>query len=103
MSDILSAIELIDVFLIDVANFEAYQQDLKTQSAIERQLSIVGEAVAVLRNEQPPLLLQNTQQIAGFRNRLIHAYDSIDNAVVWVIVKRNLPPLKKEIATLLQT
>ncbi|WP_261376877.1 DUF86 domain-containing protein [Gillisia sp. Hel_I_86] len=36
----------------------------------------------------------------GFRNRLVHAYDSIDNAIVWVIVKRHLLGLKKEIQAL---
>ena len=101
LSDILAAVELIESFLLDITSFEEYQNDLKTQSAVERQLSIVGEAVAALRNEQPPVLLMHTQQIAGFRNRLIHAYDSIDNAVVWVIVKRHLPELKRETTEML--
>jgi len=35
--------------------------------------------------------------IVGFRNRLIHAYDSVDPTIVWTIIKRHLSPLKEEI------
>ena len=35
LSDILRAIELIDLFLSDINTFENYQSDLKTQSAVE--------------------------------------------------------------------
>ncbi len=42
-------------------------------------------------------LLEHSQQIVGFRNRLIHAYDSIDHSIVWVILKRYLFPLKEEV------
>ena len=45
MSDILIAIELIEQFTEGVNEFSKYQADSKTKSAVERQLSIVGEAV----------------------------------------------------------
>jgi uncharacterized protein with HEPN domain len=40
--DILQSILLVEDFLIGVETFEMYIQDSKTQSAIERQLSIIG-------------------------------------------------------------
>ncbi|HTM66489.1 MAG TPA: HepT-like ribonuclease domain-containing protein [Flavipsychrobacter sp.] len=43
--DILSAAHEIEIFLEDVPDFEAYQGDLKTKRAIERNLEIVGEAM----------------------------------------------------------
>ena len=43
--DIQSSISLIESFLKDINTFNDYQNDLKTQSAVERQLAIVGEVV----------------------------------------------------------
>ena len=82
LSDIQIAIELIESFTKDIDSFEAYTTDLKTQSAVERQLGIIGEAVNKFRQECPDEILNNTDQIVGFRNRIIHAYDSIDNSIV---------------------
>jgi uncharacterized protein with HEPN domain len=41
--DILDAIDHIDEFLNGI-DFEAYQEDLKTKSAVERQMQIITEA-----------------------------------------------------------
>ena len=46
--------------------------------------------------------LKYAQQIVQFRNRLIHAYDSIDDSIVWAIIKNYVPPLKQEIIDLLK-
>lgn len=40
--DILLAIELIEDFTSDVNDFDQYDSDRKTQSAVERQLTIIG-------------------------------------------------------------
>ncbi len=100
LSDILMAIDLIENFIADTPDFNLYQSDLKTQSAVERQLAIIGEALNKLNQSESDLSIQNDKQIIGFRNRLVHSYDSIDNAIVWAIVKRHLSGLKKEIQEL---
>lgn len=100
LSDIQRAIDLVENFLADTDNFKLYENDLKTQSAVERQLAIIGEALSKLKRSAPNLSIENDKQIIGFRNRVVHAYDSIDNAIVWAIVKRHLPKLKKEIEKL---
>ncbi len=46
--------------------------------------------------------LENDKQIVAFRNRLVHAYDSLDNSIVWAIINRHLRPLKSEIEILIQ-
>jgi len=43
LSDILMAIELIEEFTQEMSDFTVYDRDRKTQSAVERQLVIVGE------------------------------------------------------------
>jgi uncharacterized protein with HEPN domain len=97
LSDILQAIELIESFIADIPDFDSYLSDLKTQSAVERQLGIVGEAVNKFEKLFPDAPLSNASKISGFRNRLIHSYDSIDPSIVWVIIQNHIGPLKNEI------
>ncbi|EIJ40305.1 MULTISPECIES: HepT-like ribonuclease domain-containing protein [Galbibacter] len=100
--DILLAIDLIEKFIVDITDFNSYQNDLKTQSAVERQLAIIGEALNQLKKIDPDLEIENAKQIIAFRNRLIHAYDSIDNSIVWAIINRFLKNIKAEIQELIK-
>lgn len=65
--------------------------------AIERQLSILGEAVNKFDQLQPEITLEHARKIVGFRNRLIHTYDAVDPAIVWAIIQKHLPLLKIEV------
>jgi len=100
LSDILMAIELIEDYTKGISDFNVYESDRKTQSAVERQLVIIGESLNKFKKIEPETEIQNDKQIVGFRNRLVHAYDSIDNSIVWVILSRYLEPLKSEIEVL---
>ena len=100
LSDILIAIDLKEKFTVEITDFNMYQNDLKTQSAVERQLAIIGEALNQLKKVSSNIEIKNDKQIIGFRNRLIHAYDSIDNSIVWAIINRHLKKLKEEIQSL---
>jgi len=95
--DILKAIELIEEFTSSINSYNDYVSDLKTQSAVERQLGIIGEAVNKFNAIQPDLCLENSRKIVGFRNRLIHAYDAVDSSMIWAIIQRHLTQLKEEI------
>lgn len=97
LSDILMAISLIEEFTKEIADFNSYNLDRKTQSAVERQLVLIGEALNRFRKVEPEIEIQNDKQIVAFRNRLVHAYDSIDNSIIWVIIMRHLQALKQEI------
>src|SRR5690554_3717348 len=100
--DILHAIELIEEFTAAISNYNDYINDLKTQSAVERQLGIIGEAVNKYDNLHPDNSLEHSRKIVGFRNRLIHAYDAVDSSMVWAIIKRHLSPLKDEVHKILK-
>ena len=95
--DIQSSISLIESFLKDINTFNDYHNNLKTQSAVERQLSIIGEVVNKLKQEDASCTLTYAKQMIDFRNRLIHSYDNIDSSIVWVILKKHVPALKEEI------
>lgn len=102
LADILQAIELIESFTSDISKYDDYIADLKTQSAVERQLGIIGEAVNKFEKLFPDSTLVNARKIIGFRNRLIHAYDVVDPSIIWVILKKYLDPLKKEVISKLK-
>jgi uncharacterized protein with HEPN domain len=101
LDDILYAIELIEEFVFDINSFSEYSDDKKTCSAVERQLGIIGEAVNKFDKANTDRL-EYTAQIKGLRNRIIHAYDSINDAVIWAIIKKHLPALKTEVTNKLK-
>ena len=98
LSDILQAIVLVEDFTKSIRSYADYVNDLKTQSAVERQLGIIGEAVNKFEILHPEESLENARKIVGFRNRLIHAYDAVDSSMIWAILKKHLGPLKEEVS-----
>lgn len=71
------------------------------QSAVARQLEIIGEATKRLSEEfrgaHPEVPWRH---MAGMRDVLIHAYDHVDMDEVWVAATESLPKLIAEIAPL---
>ena len=102
LSDILRSVELIEQFTATINNYNDYSSDLKTQSAVERQLGIIGEAVNKFDKLFPEITLENARRIVGFRNRLIHSYDAVDSSMIWAIIKRHLDPLKAEVSEMIK-
>jgi len=101
LADILESVKLIDDFITEISDFLTYRSDQKTKSAVERQLGIIGEALNKYRQEGNQEL-PKSRQIVNFRNRLIHAYDSVDDSIVWAIIKNHLPALKAEVEELIK-
>jgi uncharacterized protein with HEPN domain len=97
LSDILYSIELIESFISDISTYSDYLSDKKTQSAVERHLGIIGEAVHKFDKLFPDEGIEHAGKIIGLRNRLVHSYDSVDSSIIWVIIKNNLAPLKEEV------
>lgn len=101
LSDILRSIVLIESFIDGVTSFNVYSKDDKTKSAVERQLVIIGEAINKYIKEEPDNVIENATQIISLRNRLVHAYDNIDDTIVWSVLTLHLAILKNEVENLL--
>lgn len=97
LSDILNSIDLILSFTSELNSFEQYKKHFLIKGAVERHLGIIGEAVNKFLKQSLENNLSKASQIISLRNRLIHSYDSIDDRIIWTIVKRHLNPLKEEI------
>ena len=85
-------------------SFAAYEQDRQLRRAVEREFEIIGEALSRLIQAAPGTAarIDELHRIIGFRNRIIHGYDAIDDAAVWGVVDSHLPRLVAEVETLLE-
>jgi uncharacterized protein with HEPN domain len=103
LHDMKSASERIGRFVAG-KTFQHYVADELLRSGVERQFEIIGEAMTRLMKVDPDLAKQITdyRKIAGFRNALVHGYDSIDDVISWGIITSKLPVLHRELEALLQ-
>ncbi|MBC7748351.1 MAG: DUF86 domain-containing protein [Methylotenera sp.] len=100
--DILNAIQEIESFFNEQSKeFVAYQNDLRTRRAVERNIEIIGEALGRILKRDETITLTNSRKIVDTRNRIIHGYDSVSDNIIWGIVIRHLPILQTEIEILL--
>lgn len=102
LEDIRQAAELILQFTAN-KTIEEYETNALLRSAVERQFEIVGEAINRISKVDPSInaKIPNTPRIVAFRNILIHAYDIVDNHVVWDLIQFNLQPLLDQANVLL--
>lgn len=82
-----------------------YLQDIKANKtkrrAVERELEITGEAVNKLLKINPAIKIFYARMIVDLRNKVIRAYDSVNDIVIWNVVVNHLPVLQAEIEKLL--
>jgi uncharacterized protein with HEPN domain len=103
LEDILRSIDEIFEFIAEKQDFSEFKEDLKTKKAVERNIEIIGEAINRITNyKNTEIEIQNARQIVGTRNRIVHEYDNISDEIIWTIIVRELPKLKKEIIELKQ-
>ncbi len=78
-------------------------RDEKTQEAIERNLTIIGEACRVVSDElkaEYPLIPWS--EIRGMRNILAHEYYITEAETIWDVAKHKIPALQSWIQAILE-
>jgi uncharacterized protein with HEPN domain len=82
-----------------------YSADHFFRRAVEREFEIIGEALRRIEQCDPPAAarISELRRIIDFRNRIIHGYDTVDDAVVWGVTETHLPLLIKEVTGLLES
>lgn len=104
LEDINLAIQEIETFLNQrPRQFQIFLEDTMFRRAIERDISIIGEAVTKILQIDSNIEITNARKIKGTRNYIIHSYDTLDEATIWGIAINHLPKLKKEIQELLKS
>ena len=101
MQDIYNAMGAAEDFVSD-CSFDDFIEDIKTQYAVIRALEIIGEAAKNVpedvRQKHPAVPWKD---LAGIRDKLIHAYFGVNLEVVWLSVKEGIPEAKPLIEDLL--
>ncbi len=103
LQDILDACELIQTAGAG-RTLADYEHDRVLRSAVERNFEIIGEALNRIRQNDPALAdrIPESRAIIGFRNLLIHGYDSIDHSRVWEVIRKDVPQLRLQITQFLK-
>lgn len=100
LNDILESTEKIKEYTKGMREKRFYK-DYQVQDAVIRRLEIIGEAVKCLplsfRSEYKKIQWKN---IAGLRDVLIHEYFGVSIKRVWLVVRKDLPKLSKELKKL---
>lgn len=102
LADILEACDAIDSAVVDM-QIKDYLASRLVRSAVEREFTIIGEAVLALSHRAPDLFASITgaRRIVDFRNRLTHEYPTVDDELVWGLVKVDLQVLRSECEVLI--
>jgi uncharacterized protein with HEPN domain len=101
LKDIEQAALNIDIHLEGQRVFEAFANSITKRRAVERELEIIGEATNNLLRINADLPLSSARKIVNLRNRVIHAYDDVDETIIWKVVMKDIPVLLNEIKHLL--
>ena len=90
---------IFDDYLDGIHSLDDYENDSKTQDAIERRLLIIAEALYKLRRLGTNL--PSADQIINRRNTIAHQYDEYNPYAIWDSIHKELPDLKVEVDRLL--
>lgn len=66
------------------------------------ELEIIGEATNRLLKIDPLVKIAHARRIVDLRNKVIHAYDTVDHYTIWAVKVNDLPTLKIEVNGLLK-
>ncbi len=100
--DIQTSIDSINEYLGDKKDFNTYKANKLLRRGIERELEIIGEAASKILKIDANFPINNARKIVDLRNWVIHGYDTIDDVIIWGIISRQLPNLKKQVEELLK-
>lgn len=100
--DVLKAADLVASFT-DGISFDKFKEDELVQSAVLRQIQIVGEACRMLSPEIRDSAADIPwSRIIGMRHILVHGYNIIDLELVWSVVQTFLPQAQESVEGLLK-
>ena len=101
LTDIIQCIVSVDEHLEGKRVFTEYKSSKTKRRAVERELEIIGEAISKLLKINPAIHISYARQIVDLRNKVIHAYDNVNDTVIWNVIVNHLPVLQAEAQNLL--
>ena len=99
--DIVESINSIDEHLEGKRILEEYLSNKTKRRAVEREIEIIGEDMSKLLKINPNISISYSRIIVDLRNKVIHAYDNVDDILIWKIINKDIPQLLNEANVLL--
>ena len=83
--------------------YEEYRNNTPLRHPVERELLIIGEALAQLsqRDESSAARVTDLRGIVGLRDVLTHEYVNVDHRRIWRVIQVDLPILDAEVKAML--
>ena len=98
VTDIREAIDRVDEYIKDMS-FEDFSKDQRTIDAVARNLEIMGEAANRLPDEfKDEHSGIEWYKIVGLRHRIVHEYFGVDLQIIWQILRKDLPELRRALS-----
>ena len=101
LQDILEAIRQIERYA--ARGRQAFEDDELIQNWFVRHLQIIGEAARALpqetRDRAPDV---PWSKIVGMRHIVVHDYFAVDTEIVWDVIERDLPDLRRKVEGILR-
>lgn len=98
LAHILESIDRILRYTHEMNEVQFLESEL-VQDAVIRNIEIMGEAANNIQKSAPEYAGQHAhipwQVMYTMRNRVAHAYDSVDLEIVWKTIQHDLPALRK--------
>lgn len=102
LKHILDAINDIDEFAKGMDK-ESFLSNKAIKYAVARSIEIIGEASKHLSKKFTGQHKDiRWEDICGMRDKLIHDYIGVDYAIVWKVIERDIPVLKKKVRGVLK-
>lgn len=99
---ILESVILVERFLSGITKQKFMKSEMR-QSAVIRQLEIIGEAAARISRKRREAMAEIPWRDAiSMRNFVIHDYFRVDNEKVWNTAKKDVPKLKRQLEKILK-
>ncbi|MCM1451096.1 MAG: DUF86 domain-containing protein [Clostridium sp.] len=103
LNDVLNSICEVESYFVDAPRrFDDYCKDQMLKRAIQMNIAIIGEAINQILKIKPEIQITSARKIVDTRNYVIHGYDSVSDDMIWAIVIKHIPLLKKEVQELLE-
>ncbi len=104
LEDILYAINEIESFVSQYpSRYDVFCSTPILIRAVQMNIAIIGEAMNRILKIRDDISISNARKIVNTRNYVIHGYDSLRHEILWAIVIRDLPILKSEVSTIIET
>ena len=102
LEDVLLSIKDIENYSTGIENVTQLQNNQMLFDALCRRFAIIGEAIYQINNLDRTINITDKHKIMGLRHIIVHDYDMVRPADIFLIISKNLSLLKSETIALLE-